>query len=482
MALLGAVATLLLGAALRFYRLGAQQLWLDELYTAELVRRGPGAIWYNAFVDIWLPMSNLPFWLAAQIGGASPLSLRLVSAAAATIALPLYQRACAAAFDRWTGLLAAGLLAIAPLAIYYAQEARSYALPLAALTGALVGYERLRRRSDATSWALYAGLAALAVQLHYLNAILIALQLVALLVLSSDRRATAIGVGATLLAMAAVSAPFLLGALHIARGLAPTRGGLAFGAAAQTMLAGDPRIALSPAREIALGAAAIGSAPALADRQTRRALLPHLYGIGGLSALMFVALPLIGRPAPAYASRQFLLILPSVLLCFSAGVRRLMRRSSTALFAALLIGALVATSLAGLRGYFGSFSKSPEALAADVIAAGYQSGDVVLSDSQSYSVDAALRYYDPSVPIYRCRDTLGDQARVAPYTTILLGYPDDAPRAAEGVLMDSRRIWLVERAAPAEACPAAVAQIYQLDHTIDAPAPFRLRLLARRAP
>jgi hypothetical protein len=474
-------AVLLLGAALRFYRLGAQRLWLDELYTVELVRGGPGAIWYNAFVDIWPPLSNLPFWLTAQLVGISPLSLRFVSALAATIALPLYQRAGTLALDRWTALLATALLAIAPLAVYYAQEARSYALPLAALIGTLVGYERLRRRSSTANWALYAGLAALAVQLHYLNAVLVSIQLVALLVLARDRRAALIGGGATLLVMAAVTAPFLLGAILVARGWTPERGGLALGTTAQTMLAGDPRIASRLTRAVALGATLIGTLPALADQRTRRALLPHLGAIIGLCLLMFVALPLLGKPAPAYNDRQFLLLLPSVLLCFSAGIRRLMRRPLTTPLAALLLGVLVATSSTGLWAYFGSFSKSPEALVADAITMRYRPGDVVVSDSQSYSVDAALHYYDPAVPLYRCRSVQRGQARVTPYTTILIGYRDDAPLADLDTLARSRRVWLVERAAPAEECPAMIEQRYQLYQLIES-APFRLRLFERRVP
>src|SRR5688572_12600878 len=56
-------AVLLLGTGLRFYRIEAQLLRNDELFTADLVQRGVVAIWRTGFREHSLPLPNLLFWL-----------------------------------------------------------------------------------------------------------------------------------------------------------------------------------------------------------------------------------------------------------------------------------------------------------------------------------------------------------------------------------------------------------------------------------
>src|SRR5436305_8977002 len=121
------------------------------------------------------------------------------------------------------------------------------------------------------------------------------------------------------------------------------------------MVAGDARIAGAGARLAALAALAIGAALAPLDRRAWPALLVHYLQAGLALLTVFVLLPLAGRPVPAQDERQFLMLLPSALLCFSVGVRWLSRRTYGWLPAAALCLALCITSAAGLAHYFGDF-------------------------------------------------------------------------------------------------------------------------------
>ena len=477
------LCVLLLGAALRLYQLTAQKLWLDELYTAELVRNGLSTIWQNAFIDPTLPLPGAIFWLAAQLGGLTPLALRLVSAVAALLVLPLFYQICVYAAGRRVALLATGLLAIAPLAVYYAQEARPYALPLLGQMLALLALERLIRRSGGVEIAWYVLLAVIAAHLHYVNVILIGAQLIVLLAVASDRR-TALLVGAlTTLALALTFAPFLLGLFNarVAWVARPPLAGppIQLRSAVETMVAGDPRIASETARQVALAAVMLGCASALIERRSLRALLPHLMQIAFLGVMTFVLLPLAGKPAPLAEERVFLFLLPSVLLCFSVGVRRLADWHVGVLPAVLLCLALCGASLLGVAHYYRDFVKSPEGLIADQIGAHAHSEDVVLNDGMAYSVDAALRFYYPYLPLY---SYLGDDVghwQFVRDTTILPARFKDDRRIALEALPRGDRIWLVTRGDDTPSYYAYLSARYQARDRYQV-ADFHAQLLEQR--
>jgi len=129
------LAILLLGAFLRFYRLDAQSFWNDEGNSARLAERSLALIVEGAAGDIHPPgyYLLLHFWRA--LFGQSELALRSLSAVAG-LTLVLFTYALGSQlFNRYTGLMAAFASVISPFAIYYAQEARMYAL-LAAFSGA----------------------------------------------------------------------------------------------------------------------------------------------------------------------------------------------------------------------------------------------------------------------------------------------------------------------------------------------------------
>lgn len=140
------IAVLLLGTALRFYRLDAQSFWNDEGNTARLIERPIRLIVEGAAGDIHPPGYYL-LMAAWRVGvGHSEFALRAFSAFAGVLMIAVAAALGNLAGKRPVATGAAFLTAIHPLAVYYSQEARMYALLglLSVLT--LLTTARLARR------------------------------------------------------------------------------------------------------------------------------------------------------------------------------------------------------------------------------------------------------------------------------------------------------------------------------------------------
>jgi mannosyltransferase len=126
--LLPAVLILLLAGGLRFYHLGTQSFWNDEGNSARLAERPLPQIVEGAAGDIHPPGYYLALAGWRALVGESEFGLRALSALASLLAVAAVGGIGARLFERRVGLLAALLAALSPFQIYYAQEARMYAL------------------------------------------------------------------------------------------------------------------------------------------------------------------------------------------------------------------------------------------------------------------------------------------------------------------------------------------------------------------
>jgi mannosyltransferase len=165
--LLWSCLILAVAVALRLYRLGHNSLWVDE-YSSLVTARLPMAEIPAAAVRVF--QAPLYFWLlhlAIGVFGDSESALRLVSAVAGAVTIPL-----AALLIRGLGesnrvaILSAGLLALNPLHLWYSQEARPYALLVCLGLGSLICLFRALRTGSPLAWAGFAGLASLAILTH----------------------------------------------------------------------------------------------------------------------------------------------------------------------------------------------------------------------------------------------------------------------------------------------------------------------------
>jgi mannosyltransferase len=125
------VAGLTLGAAvLRFATLGLQAYHHDEVVTASRVLRSDfvHAMEAVGFSESAPPLYYALAWAWTQLTGTGELGLRSLSALAGVATVPIAYLLGAELHGRRAGLLAAALVAVNPMLLWYSQEARDYSL------------------------------------------------------------------------------------------------------------------------------------------------------------------------------------------------------------------------------------------------------------------------------------------------------------------------------------------------------------------
>jgi uncharacterized membrane protein len=161
-----------LGAALRFSTLGLQSYHHDEVVTATRVLPSSFSHAMDAvgFSESAPPLYYALAWVWAQMFGTDPWGLRSLSALAGVATIPVAYLIGRELRDRRAGLLAAALVAVNPMLLWYSQEARAYAL-LAFFCALSLCYcvRALREdgRGEKRDLVLWGILSALALATHY---------------------------------------------------------------------------------------------------------------------------------------------------------------------------------------------------------------------------------------------------------------------------------------------------------------------------
>jgi 4-amino-4-deoxy-L-arabinose transferase-like glycosyltransferase len=184
-----------LGAVLRFATLGVQSYHHDEIVTASRVlRAGFGhAMDAVGFSESAPPLYYALAWLWTQLTGTGEWGLRSLSAVAGVATIPVAYLIGTELRGRRPGLLAAALVAVNPMLLWYSQEGRAYALlTLLCAISLLYCIRALQRgrRRDFTLWGIASGLA---LATHYFAVFPIAAE--ALWLLRRRGRASAPGLG-----------------------------------------------------------------------------------------------------------------------------------------------------------------------------------------------------------------------------------------------------------------------------------------------
>jgi 4-amino-4-deoxy-L-arabinose transferase-like glycosyltransferase len=119
----------LVALTLRVYKLDGQSLWYDEGFSVYLARMDPAEIVARTATDIQPPLYYLLLHGWIQLLGDGEAAVRSLSVLWGVLAVPLiYGLALELFHSRLAGLLAAFLLAVSPLHLWYGQEARMYTL------------------------------------------------------------------------------------------------------------------------------------------------------------------------------------------------------------------------------------------------------------------------------------------------------------------------------------------------------------------
>lgn len=162
----------LFGLALfiRFYRLGAQPLWLDEGSTWAKVTRNQIGLLLRDLVSPTegYPLFRLLLKVDTRLLGDGEWALRLPSALAGAFAVPAIFALGRELRGSITGLGAALLLLLSPFAIWQAQDANAYSLTLLVTILLALTLSRAIRLHTRRSWLLFAVVALIALFTHRL--------------------------------------------------------------------------------------------------------------------------------------------------------------------------------------------------------------------------------------------------------------------------------------------------------------------------
>ena len=161
---------ILLAFALRVHQLDVQSIWYDEGLSIQLAQQDPiQAIALSATTD-HPPLHTLLLGMWLRVAGESDFVARYLSVFCGVLVVALTY-ALGKRYDERTGLIASGMMALAPLAVYYSQETRGYMLLTALILIAMLAALRLidgdhRKRI----WLAYIVAMALALYTHYFAA------------------------------------------------------------------------------------------------------------------------------------------------------------------------------------------------------------------------------------------------------------------------------------------------------------------------
>jgi hypothetical protein len=174
---LPALGCMLVAALLRWPSLGAQSLWIDEIYSVEVTR-------WPLDVVLRVQDGHPPLYALLQIvvGSFVPEELagRVVSATAGVIGVGLLAHLGTTLWSRRVGVVAGLLLACSPLHVWYSQEGRMYALVVTLAIASSTLLVRALRRGGA-AWLGFAVVSLCGIFTHYLYAGLVLAQGVFLL-------------------------------------------------------------------------------------------------------------------------------------------------------------------------------------------------------------------------------------------------------------------------------------------------------------
>ncbi|MGD2049496.1 MAG: glycosyltransferase family 39 protein [Chloroflexota bacterium] len=158
----------IIGSILRLFYLADKSIWLDEAFSVFLSQQTVGdllrlVVRSDAHPPLYYLLLKL--WL---LPGDSAGYVRLLSAIFSIAAIPLMYLVVSSLFDDvQAGLIGAGILAFSPLHIWYAQEARMYALLIFFVLASAAFFIRALQNGLAKDWIGYAFTTTLALYTDY---------------------------------------------------------------------------------------------------------------------------------------------------------------------------------------------------------------------------------------------------------------------------------------------------------------------------
>lgn len=173
-----------LGVAVRFASLGLQSYHHDEVITAARVIPGGFAEMLDRVKgsESNPPLYYMLAWGWAKLFGTSEVGLRSLTALFGAVTVPIAFLVGRELANNRAGLIAAAIVAVNPMLIWYSQEARSYAVLVFFGALAMLFFVRCLRSGQGRDLALWALASALALCSHYFAVFAVAIEAAWLLV------------------------------------------------------------------------------------------------------------------------------------------------------------------------------------------------------------------------------------------------------------------------------------------------------------
>ena len=182
-AALTAVAT-----GMRLY--AGRGLWLDEATTvhqAELPFVDMLRLIHDT--DVHPPLHHVVMWLDVRLVGNSELALRLPAVAMGALLVPMLFITGRELFDRRVGLIAAAIGAVAPIAVWYGQEARMYSQFMLLAIVSVYAMVKIIRTGRARHWVMFTAASVALVYTQYFATLHVGATLLVLVIELVRRRA-----------------------------------------------------------------------------------------------------------------------------------------------------------------------------------------------------------------------------------------------------------------------------------------------------
>lgn len=196
-----------LGATLRFATINLQSYRYDEAVTVTRVLHPSLFDTFSAVPrsESTPPLYYLVAWFWSRPFGTGEVWMRSLSALAGTASiLVVYLAARALPLSRRAALIAAALVAVSPVLVWFSQDARAYSLVFLLTALSFLFFARARRSGSRRDLAWWAAFSALALAAHYFAGFAVIAE-AAVLLWGSNRRAVAVA----LLPIAAMGALLL---------------------------------------------------------------------------------------------------------------------------------------------------------------------------------------------------------------------------------------------------------------------------------
>jgi mannosyltransferase len=175
----GLLLLLLLAFAIRISGLTAQSLWRDEVDALRFAQAPFGTLFTNFSRPGWngpLFYVFLRFWIA--LAGSTEFAMRYFSLCFGVLGVALIYRLGRTWHSPLIGGLAALLYACSPYMVWYAQEAKMYALVCALVVGTLYLYHRALWGGDGRLWIAVVLLTWITVGVHIMGGLLVPVMVV----------------------------------------------------------------------------------------------------------------------------------------------------------------------------------------------------------------------------------------------------------------------------------------------------------------